>query len=119
MLDSGITEQQISAVRSSLDKIYAQLDKKVELNKDDEKSIQNIFKTVHASLLNKYDVNANFRGIFQSGEYNCVTGSALYGIVFSHYNIPFVVKEAPTHVYLVVDPNGKKIKIPASPTPLH
>ncbi|UCH13293.1 MAG: hypothetical protein JSV22_09265, partial [Bacteroidales bacterium] len=42
-----------------------------------------------------------FDKIFSDGDYNCVTASALYGIILDELNIPFFIVETPIHVYIV------------------
>jgi tetratricopeptide (TPR) repeat protein len=52
-----------------------------------------------------------FEDIFNNGYYNCVSGTALYGIAFQHLNIPFTIREKPTHVYLIAYPDQERILV--------
>lgn len=76
-----------------------------------EKQIKAIYKKVHADIFKKYENNTSFVAIFQEGIYNCVTATAFYGMLFNKFNIPYLIKESPTHVYMVVYPNEKDIKL--------
>ena len=49
--------------------------------------------------------------MFYNGSYNCVSASALYALAFQKLGIPFVIKEEPTHVYLVAFPDADRVKI--------
>ncbi len=75
------------------------------------KKVKLIFKTVHAEFLKKYQGLTTLSEIFENGTYNCVSATALYALVFSHYNIPFQIKEKPTHVYLVAYPENLNILV--------
>jgi len=50
-----------------------------------------------------------FSRIFEAGIYNCVTASMLYALILDHYQIPYEIKEKPTHIYLVALPGKDNI----------
>ena len=69
------------------------------------KKLKILYKTVQDEFLEKYTEDAYFNDIFENGNFNCVTASALYAILLSRLNIPYVIKEMPDHVYLIADPD--------------
>jgi tetratricopeptide (TPR) repeat protein len=75
------------------------------------KQIRILYRTVNNTFLHKYEFNTTFDKIFHNGNYNCVTASALYGIVLDHLNIPFHIMETPIHVYIVAYNKRQHIKI--------
>ncbi len=76
-----------------------------------EKKIKFIYKTTHNQYFKKYELQTGFAEIFRNGNFNCVTASALYGIILNKCNITFEVRETPVHVYLIAYPDKEKIKI--------
>lgn len=76
-----------------------------------KKQIKDIYKKVHSTFLQKYTEEVVFSDIFINGNYNCVTASSLYALVFDHFNIDFQIKKTPVHVYLIADPKGEQIAI--------
>jgi hypothetical protein len=68
------------------------------------KKLKTIFKSVHDEFLTKYTQDAYFNDIFKTGNYNCVSASALYAIILDNLNISYIIKQTPVHVYLVADP---------------
>jgi hypothetical protein len=56
-----------------------------------------------------YKLSNNFSEIFETGYYNCVSGSALFALILSKLEIPYQIIEAPTHVFLIAYPNTEKI----------
>ena len=85
---------------------------KVEIeNKSDVKKVKFVYDYVHKQFLKVYKLQNSFADIFSKGEYNCVSASALYAIIFTKLNIPFHAIEAPQHVYLITYPQTLKILI--------
>jgi tetratricopeptide (TPR) repeat protein len=79
--------------------------------KSKKRQIKEIYNAVHESFLKKYDEKGFFNDIFLTGNYNCVTASALLALVYNEFGIDYQIKETPTHVYLIADPNGIKTLI--------
>lgn len=79
--------------------------------KQEAKKIKIIYTYVHKEFLKVYKLRNSFIDIFETGEFNCVSASALYAVILSKLSIPYQIKETPTHVYLVAYPNSSKIMI--------
>lgn len=86
--------------------------------KKPEKKIKSVYDQVHNPLLKKYEIENRFYEIFQSGNYNCVSATALYALMFDRLEIPYEIKEEPTHVYLLGYPNKENILVETT-SPLH
>jgi hypothetical protein len=91
--------------------LVGELKPRIEGSKVPAKAIKLIYTTVHEKMLKKYEPQNNFSEIFSTGNYNCVSASALYGLVLTGLDIPFTIKETPSHVYLVTYPQAEKIII--------
>ncbi len=79
--------------------------------KSEVKKVKYVYDYVHKQFLKVYKLQNSFADIFSKGEYNCVSASALYAIIFTKLDIPFNIIEAPHHVYLVAYPQTFKILI--------
>jgi hypothetical protein len=77
----------------------------------DVKKVKFVYDYVHKRFLKVYKLQNSFTDIFTKGEYNCVSASALYAVIFSKLDIPYTIIEAPQHVYLVAYPQSHKILI--------
>jgi hypothetical protein len=77
--------------------------------KSEIKKVKYVYDYVHKKFLKIYKLENSFSDIFSKGEYNCVSASAFYAIIFTKLKIPFNVIEAPQHVYLVAYPQTHKI----------
>ncbi|CAN5268301.1 hypothetical protein BH09BAC3_BH09BAC3_23490 [soil metagenome] len=82
-----------------------------------EKKVKAVYDQIHESLLKKYEMENRFHDIFANGNYNCVSATALYALIFEDLNIPYEIKQEPTHVYLLAYPNANNIVLETT-TPL-
>jgi hypothetical protein len=106
-----LNEQAIQQAKSNFYSHIALLqDEKVALKKNDKKT-KFIYDDVHKKFLRKYEEINKFEEIFNNGFYNCASASALYALVFEKLNIPYVIKEQPSHVYLIAYPETDRIKV--------
>ncbi|MBI9054224.1 MAG: hypothetical protein JEY96_10440 [Bacteroidales bacterium] len=71
-----------------------------------KKRIKSIYNSVHGKFLRKYSEETFFGEIFKNGNYNCVSASALFALILEKYHIDYEIKETPTHVYLIADPQN-------------
>src|SRR5690606_6287336 len=79
--------------------------------KSPEKKIKTIYNTAHQHFLKKYEFKNHFSDIFTTGAYNCVSATALYAMIFNELDIPYSIKETPTHVYLISYPSTHSILV--------
>jgi len=108
-LHDGIDSATINKNKTYVDKIVGELKQSGMLNKKHVKQIKIVYNKIHESFFDKYELKNSFTNIFEKGEYNCVSASGLYAIVFDELGIPYNLKETPTHVYLVAYPSEEKI----------
>lgn len=79
---------------------------KLEVTKSRKKTDLDFLKTVffktHRKYLKRYDPSATFKATMDTGAYGCLTGSALYSIILSHFGYEHEIIELTSHVYLKV-----------------
>lgn len=73
------------------------------------KAVKWIYKEVHKKFFKVYKMENSLCDVFSKGEFNCVSGTAIYVLVFKELGIPYQIMEAPQHVYLVAYPSSHKI----------
>ncbi len=81
------------------------------LSKPKKKQVDVLFKATHKEFFKKYEEIASFDEIFETGTFNCVSGSALYALLLKELSIEYSVISQPGHVYLIADPQEFKIPI--------
>lgn len=97
--------------RERIDQITTRLAAEASPKKKPEKYVKTVYDQVHANFLKKYELVNRFPEIFQNGNYNCVTATALYALVFDKLKIPYSIQEKPTHVFLIAYPNQNNILV--------
>lgn len=110
-IDSTFSENDYVSYKNQLDAIIANFSPKELKNSKEKKRIKKIYSTIHNKFLKKYELKAIFTDIFKKGNYNCVSASALYAYVFDKMEIPYYIKEMPSHVYLIAYPKTMKIHV--------
>ncbi len=105
----AMNESAIAQAGARFDQYTAGLNAEKILSKKNDRKVKLIYDDVHATFLRKYELENRFEDIFLNGYYNCVSATALYALVFDRLNIPYVIKEKPTHVYLIAYPAQERI----------
>ena len=72
---------------------------------------KNLYKAIYDEYLMSYKENVTFTDVITTGDYNCVTATALLALAFEHYNIEYQIILIPTHVYIVAFPKTDNIII--------
>jgi hypothetical protein len=110
-IDENINTEEASHYHDSYNKIFIILKQKKIDAKKINKKIKTTYTSVHAEFLKKYIDNEYFPALFQNGNYNCVTASMLYALVYDRISVPYKVMASSNHVYLVANPGPKSIVI--------
>lgn len=108
-IDSTMTSERALKYQSEVDALISTFPATEDREKKERKRVKNIYDELHDKFFVKYEEDSFFNNIFENGYYNCVTASALYAYAFDKLDIPYHVKETPSHVFLIVYPNTYKI----------
>lgn len=108
-VNEGMNADDVERVKSKLEQHFKVLEAKGVRNKKIKKATQIIFDITHGAFLQKYEFYAEFHQIFENGVYDCVTASALYALIFDHFDIPYEIREVPSHVYVIAYPETENI----------
>lgn len=108
-IDSLINKETISLYKEQLNTVIKSFPEKETSSKKEKKRVKKIYDIIHDKFFRKYNLHSYFSDIFNDGTYNCVTASALYAFTFEELNIPYHIKETPSHVFLIAYPNSHKI----------
>lgn len=98
-------------ITSNREKFYSYIDLQDSetAGKKTEKRVKTLYENFHNKYLMKYELVNHFEDIFYNGNFNCVSATALYALAFDKLQIPYSIKEEPTHVYLVAYPDAERI----------
>ena len=105
------SDLRFNSINSKLSGIIKKLRKKGFSKMSPSHQAELLEKTLHGDLLKNYKEVTPFYRIFKDGEYNCVSSSALYALILDEFEIPYAIKELPTHVYVLMYPNATSVLI--------
>jgi hypothetical protein len=106
-MSSTMTEEQEAQIYDDLIAFIETIRPKIKGS--DKKIIDFIQLKTHEQYLKKYKEISPFANIFKSGEYNCVSSTALFAFILGELDIPYEIKKKPGHVYLVAYPKTSLI----------
>lgn len=103
------SEGLVSKTYENIKTLKSELNRKKFDSKPEDKRLKLLFDLTHKYFFLKYRDISNFDQIFETKEYNCVSATALYSLILEDYNIPYAIKETPTHVFAIAYPKSKNI----------
>ena len=62
-----------------------------------------LFDRTHQEFFRRYSQFASFSETLNKGKYNCLTGTALYALLLSHFDIAYTIIETNYHIFLMVE----------------
>lgn len=86
--------------------LLSALDRQHGKKRKDVRLLYNIFTQSQKTLLKDYRKFAYFNQTLEEGVYDCVTGSAVLGILLDRYGIPYQIVETAAHVFVLGDLAG-------------
>ena len=107
-LSSGVTDPlNMAGYKGELTKfIRKQKNKNV---RNQEFYLENLFYKVHNKFLKHYKNYVSFDEIFKNGNYDCVTGTALYALILDELGYDYHIYESNFHVLLIVNSGNKNV----------
>lgn len=76
-------------------------------SKNKEYYLYRLFYKVHNRFLVSYQEMTHFHELLDRGQYDCLTGTILFGIILDELGIDYYVRESKYHMYLLVAAEGK------------
>jgi hypothetical protein len=68
----------------------------------EQKLLRKTFHRLHTTFLKKYEAYSDFGAIFSSGQYDCLTATALFSQVLDQLNVSYEIIETNYHIFLIV-----------------
>ncbi len=98
-----LSEQLINddRVKSIVDRFS---DKKKSVN-----AVKRIFCKVHRQILSEYKQYSTIEGMLSTGNYDCLTGTALLAHIFNALDYNYEIVALDYHIYLLLDVDGEKV----------
>jgi hypothetical protein len=101
----------------SSEKIFEFLNKLSEKRtayKNDRAFLSHIFSKTHQRFLKNYADPSSFNDLLKNGDYNCLTGTALYALILEHLHFNYQVIETNHHIFLLVAAENSQVLFEAT-----
>lgn len=95
----------------AFDKIIQKLEGVRARKKSDRAFLRSIFYKVHQNSLIKYDRQATMDETLLTGNFGCLSGTALYALILDHFNYQYEIIELPNHVFIQLQVDGQNMLI--------
>jgi hypothetical protein len=105
------TTPDVAVDTKSFDSFVAKLSNKNSNGTVTVEFLERIFYRVHQAYLKQYQDQTAFASLFQSGSYNCLSGTILFSIVLDHFSVPYEVIETNYHIFILAHVQGERILI--------
>ncbi len=89
--------------------LVEELSDKASKNPDKLSLLRAIFQKSHQRLFKKYEQHSSFTTLLSTGKYDCVSGSAVLGMLLDKFGFQFDILETDYHVFIQVLVSGKTI----------
>lgn len=99
---------------SSFDSFLSKLDKKYNASKNERAFVQTVFNKTHQKFLKHFASYATLDETFETGTYNCLTGTILLSLSLHHFNIRHRVIETNYHIFILAETNEGEILLEAT-----
>lgn len=112
-----IIDHQLNIQKEGIDFIdtYDEIIRKLEIVRQRKKSdrlfLRSIFYKVHQKNLIKYDKQATMGQTLLTGNFGCLSGTALYALILDHFNFAYDIIELPNHVFIQLQVEGQDMLI--------
>ena len=99
-VEGEVAQHEINQHLTELNAFVINMRRKQEKYRSERRFLSYFFYKVHRQFLKRYQSHTTMYELLEEGNYDCVTGSALYALLLDALDIPYRVHEFPYHVYL-------------------
>jgi hypothetical protein len=82
--------------------------------KTDKAFLHHLFLKTHQAFLGEFSPYASFRDLISANRYNCLSGTALYALLFHHFGIDFTIVENNYHIFILANTSQGNVLIEAT-----
>lgn len=104
----GKSADEFNALEKKLNEFYAK-NKEILSQTSKTKTYKYLHKEIQKTFFTKFVDSAQLPHLYRKGEYNCLMGTSIYSYFLQKMKVPYQVMEAPGHVYVKTNINGKEI----------
>jgi len=112
LIISGLKEDSQSNLLDRISNFEAGISNEIYDRSNPEKTARFLFLQMHKNFLKEYDQSeTTIESAFYSGKFDCLTSTILYNSILEDFGIEAGAVILPTHVFSVLNLNGREIHI--------
>lgn len=92
--------QQVALARGQVAKLVTKLNARPK--KSDRHFLMGVFNVTHRQFLKEYRQYSGFNNLFEGGQYDCVTATALYSLLLTEFGYEHQIIETKYHIFMLV-----------------
>ena len=91
-----------------------QIESKRNIKKSDVDFLRLLFTKVHSKFLKNYSEYKPFDELLTRGDYNCLTGTALYALILDYFGYEYKVIETNYHIFILAKTSSGNVLLEAT-----
>jgi hypothetical protein len=95
-------------------KFVDKLEAKQSSFKKESAFLEYLFLKTHQKFLKNYVTYVPFQQLFVNGDYNCLTGTALYALLLHHFGFDYKIIETNYHIFLIAETREGRVLFEAT-----
>lgn len=99
-LGTSTTQNKVQ-IKDQISKLVIKLNAKS--NKPDRQFLMGVFNLTHRQFLKEYHPYSSFSNIFDKGQYDCVTATALYSLLLTELGYEHEIIETKYHIFILIE----------------
>lgn len=107
-------DQSESVSTDAISSFITKLDEKRFNFKKEETFLRYLFTKAHQKFLKNYVDYCTFSALLEKGNYNCLTGTALYALVLDHFDMEYQIVETNYHIFLMIQTTDGRVLFEAT-----
>jgi len=95
----------------NLDRFVDELSSKRHRYKNEIQFLEYVYYKVHRKYLRNYSTPSTLLDLIEKKQYDCLTGTALYALIFERLGIDYSIVETTYHIYLTIQDDEKLVVV--------
>ncbi len=112
--DPNVSLDKYTQIEAEIGVLVADLQALRQKSTDEVAFLEKVFYKIHRKHLGWYQEYALFSHLFNKKTYDCVTGTAFFGIVLDRLGVPYQILEFDFHTLLLVEADGSLVMMEAT-----
>jgi tetratricopeptide (TPR) repeat protein len=112
--DPAMTADKLSSLQQQFHSFTQHLKQEKHKYTSDRKYLKWVVQEVRKQFLHSYDLYPTFHQLFAGGTYNCLSGTALYGLILQKLHYTVEIHETAFHAYLIIHTPKHKFLVDAT-----